>query len=267
MDRPPEDAARRDPARGPAPRTDGQRTLAPPGGRTGSDRRYDPAALELVLAETRGRATTTQELVLETLRRGILEGALPPGTKLRQEELARTFGTSRLPVREAIWVLEREGLLTSRPNRSVIVSALEVDEIVEIYDLRVLLECHAVRLAIPLLTEYDVQELRALHDAMMVAEDPDLLVIARDRFYLRLFAISGRPRLVTLIQRLRQEIWRSFHGNPPSHPAFHARFLELLLAGDADGAAAELANHYAKVSAMLRRSLRAGTPPNMRDSR
>lgn len=219
---------------------------------------YDRAALEAIRAETAAWTSTTQELVLETIRRGILEGALRPGTKLRQEELAAVFGTSRLPVREAIWMLEREGLLTAHPNKSVLVTSLDVDEIVEIYDLRVLFECHAVRLAVPLLTEHDIEDLRALFEAMMAAGDAARLVVLRDRFYMRLFAVSGQERLVNHIQRLRQEIWRTFQGNPPSHPGFHERFFDAVTAGDADGAADLLASHYVKVSAMLRRTLRSG---------
>ena len=225
----------------------------------------DPMALEAIRAETAAWTGTTQELVLETIRRGILEGVLRPGTKLRQEELAAFFGTSRLPVREAIWVLEREGLLTAQPNRSVLVTSLDVDEIVEIYDLRVLFESHAVRLAVPLLTEHDVRDLRALFDAMTAAADPARLVVLRDRFYMRLFAVSGQSRLVNHIQRLRQEIWRSFQGNPPSHPAFHRQFFDAVLAGDADAAADALASHYVKVSAMLRRTLRSGDATGWRE--
>lgn len=216
------------------------------------------AALISIRSEVERWASTAQETVLETLRRGILVGVLRPGVRLQQEQFAEILGTSRLPVREAIWILEREGLLSAQNSRTVMVTRLDPAEIVEIYDLRVVCECRALEIAVPLLTEADLDELHALYAATLAVEDPMQLVVLRDRFYARLFQVSGNRRLVNLILRLRQEIWRTFHGNPPSHPGFHERLFAAVLAGDVEAAKHEIATHYAKVSAMLRRTLRDG---------
>ena len=76
---------------------------------------------------------TVSEAVHSRLRRGILTGAYRPGALLRQEELARRFGASRVPLREAMTRLEVEGLVVWRPRRGYAVLSLEPSEIIEIF--------------------------------------------------------------------------------------------------------------------------------------
>ncbi len=213
--------------------------------------------LETLIERSRGRHSTAQELVLETLREAILDGVLPPGSRLRQEDLATAFRTSRIPVREALRVLEYEGLATSEPHRGFTVTALDADQIEEIYELRTVLESHAVRVAIPLLTEPDLEELQRLYDHMEALEIADEKLVAREQFYLKLYGVTARPRLVGLIARLRQEVARSLRWKLVQHsPSHHQIFFDAVKSGDADLAAAELASHYRKVVALLRRFLR-----------
>lgn len=218
---------------------------------------YDVGRLRTLAGAVRSRYGTAQEYVLETLRRAILDGVLPPGTRLRQEDLAATFETSRIPVREALRVLEYEGLVESEPHRGFTVTSLDADQIEEIYDLRIVLESHAVRLAISLLTEADLEELARLHNEMTAADHADAKLAKREQFYLRLYSVTARPRLVGLIVRLRQEVarslrWKLVHESPDHHQ----RFFDAVRTGDADLAAAELASHYRRVAALLRRFIR-----------
>lgn len=218
---------------------------------------YDATRLAALVTEMRARYETAQELVLETLRTAILDGVLPPGTRLRQEDLAEAFDTSRIPVREALRVLEYEGLAESEPHRGFAVTALDADQIEEIYDLRIVLESHAVRVAIPLLTDADLTDLQDLYDAMEAATEDDVRLAKREQFYLRLYGVTARPRLVGLIARLRQEVARSLRWKLVQHsPSHHQIFFEAVKNGDADLAAAELASHYRKIVALLRRFLR-----------
>jgi DNA-binding GntR family transcriptional regulator len=218
---------------------------------------YDVKRLRKLVELRRDRYETAQELVLETLREAVLDGILMPGARLRQEDLAAAFSTSRIPVREALRVLEYEGLARSEPHRGFTVTALDADQIEEIYDLRTVLESHAVRLAIPLLTELDVTTLQGLYDEMEAASDSDTRLAKREEFYLRLYGVTARPRLVGMIARLRQDVARSLRWKLVQHsPAHHAVFFEAVKAGDADRAAAELASHYRKIAALLRRFLR-----------
>ncbi|HET8784605.1 MAG TPA: GntR family transcriptional regulator, partial [Candidatus Limnocylindrales bacterium] len=170
---------------------------------------------------------------------------------------ATVFGTSRIPVREALRVLEYEGLAESEPNRGFAVTSLDADQIEEVYDLRVVLESHATRLAIPLLTERDIADLEDLYRAMQESDGPDARLANRERFYLRLYGVTARPRLVGLIGRLRQEVARSLRSQMVhDSPANHQAYFDAIKRGDADGACEELATHYRKVAALLRRFLR-----------
>jgi len=214
-------------------------------------------ALRRLIEAARGGNVTSQDLVLSAVRDGILSGVLEPGARLRQEELAELFGTSRIPVREALRALEYEGLVSSEPHRGFTVTALDADDVEEVYDLRILLESHALRLALPLLTDDDLADLGALYDQMTSAEDPDQQLAAREQFYIRLYSVTGRPRLVGLIARLRQEVARALRWPTLQHaPSLHEHFFEAVRDGDAERAVATLTNHYRRVALLIRRYLR-----------
>lgn len=217
----------------------------------------DQRALAAVIERHRDRSGTAQELVLNALRQAILDGVLAPGSRLRQEDLAMCFATSRIPVRESLRVLEYEGLVVSEPHRGFTVTSLDADQIDEIYDLRILLESHAIRLTITLLTPRDVDELDRLYQAMTDATEDDARLAAREHFYHRLYSVTARPRLVALISRLRQEVARSLRWMQVTQsPAHHAEFWAAVKAGDGDLAAEVLAAHYRRIGALIRRFLR-----------
>jgi DNA-binding GntR family transcriptional regulator len=223
---------------------------------------YQPAALSDLIDSMRDRYSTAQDLVLETLREAILEGILPPSARLRQEDLASAFNTSRIPVREALRVLEYEGLARSEPRRGFTVTALDADQIEEIYELRTVLESHAVRVAIPLLTQPDLDDLQRLYDEMDMTAPADEKLGKREKFYLRLYGVTARPRLVGLIARLHQEVARSLRWQlVEQSPSHHEIFFDAIKNGDADLAAAELASHYRQVVALQRRFLREAKKP------
>jgi DNA-binding GntR family transcriptional regulator len=211
---------------------------------------------------------TAQDVVLAAMREAILSGAAPPGARLRQEKLAQRFGTSRIPVREALRALEYEGLVRSAPYRGFTVTELDADDIEEVYDLRVLLEGHAVRLALPLMTDDDLRTLEELYDEMTQAALGEAQLAARERFYIRLYSTTGRPRLVGLIARLRQEVARSLRWPTLQHaPSHHEAFFEAIRAGDAERAVSQLATHYRRVAILIRRNLRGdrmGAPTRRR---
>src|SRR5689334_16319956 len=96
---------------------------------------------------------TLWEKVHAHLREEILANRLPPGTVLSEVPLAASLGVSRGPVREAIGRLAAEGLVTVRPRRGAVVSALSHEEFLQAYQVREALEALAIRLAVPLLTD------------------------------------------------------------------------------------------------------------------
>jgi DNA-binding GntR family transcriptional regulator len=211
---------------------------------------------------------TAQELVLASVRKAILSGVLGPGARLRQEELAEVFGTSRIPVREALRALEYEGLVSSEPHRGFTVTALDADDVEEVYGLRILLESEAVRLALPLLTDEDLEDLEVLFKTMQEAASPDDQLASRERFYIRLYSVTGRPRLVGLIIRLRQEVARVLRWATIQHSSsIHEHFFEAVRVGDADRAVAHLSGHYQRVAVLIRRYIKEAEARDRADRR
>lgn len=217
----------------------------------------DFGRLERIGGNVAGDPAASYEAGLETLRAAILDGTLPPGARLPQEDLATLMQTGRIPVRRSLRVLEFEGLVRSEPHRGYTVTDLEPDDIEQIYHLRILLESHAVRLAIPLLMEEDVAEIDAIHNSLLLASDPAEALVLRDRLRARLYGVTNRPRLTGAIVRLRQEVARAVIGRPHHHrPGDLTVFLAAVKAGDADAAVRDLTAHYRQTSALLRRYLR-----------
>jgi DNA-binding GntR family transcriptional regulator len=107
--------------------------------------------------------------IADALRDEIVRGQLEPGERVLEIELARRFGVSRQPVREAIRTLEREGLLTSLPNRGTFVTRVSLEDAIAIQDIRAQLEGLAARLAVEHLTAADFKQLRALIKSMRQA--------------------------------------------------------------------------------------------------
>src|SRR5436190_2563510 len=97
----------------------------------------------------------------ELIREAILDGRLPPGQRLKEEELARELGISRTPVREALLILQAEGLVDAAPNRGAVVRSHDGDDLEDLYQLRALLEGHAARRAAASISDDALDSLRA----------------------------------------------------------------------------------------------------------
>ena len=151
------------------------------------------------------RPQTAQEFVLGELRRGIVSGELRPGEQIRQDALAERLGTSRVPLREALKILEGEGQVTYHPHRGYFVAELSSADLTEVYRIRELLEDEAVSTAIPLLRDEDVAELAAAMTAIEVAAasgDIAGMTRANRQFHFLLIERASMPRLARLIRQL-----------------------------------------------------------------
>jgi DNA-binding GntR family transcriptional regulator len=151
------------------------------------------------------------EFIYSWLRDRILSGELSPGAEVRQELLAQRFGTSRVPIREALSRLQAEGLITLRPRRGFAVTSLNHDEIVEIFELRMAVEEHAMRIATQTRTETDVAEVEALLELMesLDAAAPHYLLewsSTNRLFHTRLIECAHRKRLSEIALNLRDAI-------------------------------------------------------------
>jgi len=143
------------------------------------------------------RPVSTAAWLLENLRTSILDGTRAAHSLIRQEELAATYGVSRMPVREALRTLEAEGLVINRPNRGVVVAPLDPDDALEIFDIRASLESLALRRSIPRLDE---RQKAAAAAALKTLEQatPEQASNAHRAFHLSLSAAAG-DRLQRLI--------------------------------------------------------------------
>jgi DNA-binding GntR family transcriptional regulator len=110
--------------------------------------------------------------VVATLRDEILTGALLPGDPLRQDELATRFGLSRIPVREALRALQAENLVVLSANKGATVAEISLEDVLGRHEVRVALETHALRLAIPNMVEDDVTRLHDVLQEYDQAPDP-----------------------------------------------------------------------------------------------
>jgi DNA-binding GntR family transcriptional regulator len=116
-----------------------------------------------------GIAGSLHERVGAALRDLIVEGALAPGSRISERELCARFGISRTPLREALKVLAREGLVELLPNRGARVARLDLKDVGDMFDLMGVLEALAGRLAAARITEPELDEIRALHFEMLAA--------------------------------------------------------------------------------------------------
>lgn len=148
------------------------------------------------------------DLIAEALRRAIGQGLFGEGQSLRQDEIAGQLGVSRIPVREALRQLEVEGLVVFHPNRGAMVSVLSAAEAQELGEIRLALETMALELAIPQLSDADLNQATARLKAMQQANDLQQWADLNWQFYSGLYTQADRPRLLHLINMLHTNVER-----------------------------------------------------------
>jgi DNA-binding GntR family transcriptional regulator len=195
---------------------------------------------------------TLWQRVHDHLRDEIISGSLIPGTELTEIGLAGSFGVSRGPVREALGRLATEGLVTIRPRRGAVVRALSSEEFIEAYQVREALEMMAVRLAVPKLTEEDLDALERLVDEMAaLAKAGDLqgFFAVNTEFHQRFFEASGNRMLAGFYRQLRGQIDRhrlrslELRGELSRSVAEHRAILAAARAGDVERAVTLASEH------------------------
>ncbi|WP_407542549.1 GntR family transcriptional regulator (plasmid) [Deinococcus radiomollis] len=141
--------------------------------------------------------------VASALREDIASGRLLAGTKLKQVEIAQRFGVSTTPVREAFGMLQSEGLVQIDTHRGVTIFLPTIQDLAEHYEIRTALEVLAVELAARVFAPDDAALLVALLDEMETTTDAGRYVELNSQFHLRLYALTGRSRLLAMIEELR----------------------------------------------------------------
>ncbi|WP_139347953.1 GntR family transcriptional regulator [Nocardia donostiensis] len=185
------------------------------------------------------------------LRTAIVEGVYPPGHRLVQEELADRFGVSRIPLREAIRTLVGEGLLRSEPGRGTYVTALDINEIDEIYDLRRLIEPSFAGHVTERVSRRDIARFEAMATQMDSVSEIGAAAWSRTNlaFHLDMYRLSGLPLRYEFIAQMyhRLEPYSRFyvHGTCAYDRVQdeHKAMVQALADGDADALAGHIVAH------------------------
>jgi DNA-binding GntR family transcriptional regulator len=199
------------------------------------------------------RYRTKTEFAVESIRSLVIDGELIPGESFTYRRLAERLGMSQTPIREAVRQLETEGLLRSEPHRGVTVTELadlSIEEAQDIYFVRMLLEREAARLAADNITDDQCRELTATREAMEDAVASGQQARSRQlhsQWHFQIHQASGSPYLATLCSsawyRFPWEAVWIVPGRQGSAMEQHREIEAAVLQGDADVAAALMANH------------------------
>ncbi len=212
---------------------------------------------------------TIADHVAGVLREAIAEGVLAPGTPLRQDELATRFGFSRMPIRDALRLLEAEGLVSIHPTKGAFVASMDAIEIGEIYAVRELLEVEAMRLSLPQLTSARLAGAAAALEAIDAEPNVGRWGALNRAFHLALYGACGNGRLLGLIEAQHNAADRyvrlllSNLDYRARSQLEHRKLLAACRKGDLERAIAWLTKHLRDGSKTLVGSVKPAATPSM----
>ncbi len=155
-------------------------------------------------------ARTTSAAVTQLLRQSLDHGRWASGQPLRQEEIAAEFGVSRVPVREALFQLQAEGLLRMVPNKGMYVRTVSASELRELFRLRWLLESDVLAEAVPRHTAATVNRLETVQAALDKAHAVADWIAGDREFHEALYAPADRPESMAIVRRVRHQVDRYY---------------------------------------------------------
>jgi DNA-binding GntR family transcriptional regulator len=185
------------------------------------------------------RIDSTAQAVAAALREMIVEGELVAGERLVERDLAERFEVSRIPLREAIQRLEREGLVEIYRHRGAVVRMLDAQDIAEIYDLRVLLEGDAIFRAVKRVDDETLARAALVHRLLGEAQTRRKQGELNREFHELLYGACGNARMIATIRELRHQVERyerlqhTLLADTPAFQHEHEGILEACLARNA----------------------------------
>lgn len=192
--------------------------------------------------------TPLRDQTRDAIRQRIIDGRLTPGTRLVERELAAELQVSRVPVREALRMLESEGFLEVVPRRGVVVRRLTRRDVEELFDVRQSLEVLATRRAAERATPADLARLRSLLDQVaraIEAGDSEAVGQGNEAFHDALIALSDNALLASMLEPLQGRLHWLFRQNQDSGQllAEHRQIYDAVASGDPERAAAQALAH------------------------
>ncbi|WP_368672032.1 GntR family transcriptional regulator, partial [Parafrankia sp. Ea1.12] len=170
----------------------------------------DPSAIRL-LASGRRRYGNLKDEAASFIREAIVSRALPPRSKIDQDEVADALGISRAPVREALIELAQKGFVDAVPRRGAFVAEVTVEDIEDHYEVVALVSGMTTRRAVRKLTPLETEELARLHREIATTED-EARRRSLDRRFFQIIATAGKsPRLDAILEFLGGVLQGSFY--------------------------------------------------------
>lgn len=208
-----------------------------------------------------------REMVYEELKMQILTGAIVPGTRMMEVELAEQMGVSRTPIREAIRKLEKEGLVTIEPRRGAYASQISTEDMVEILEVRQNMEGLAAYFAASRMKPDQLAELKAvsqLYNEAVANGDMNSMIKHDTRFHRIIVESCNNKILVQMIEQLQELVLRFryiYYDNfrrAENMPEEHRAILEAIEQGDEDAARAAADIHIDRLKELV---IREGVHP------
>lgn len=210
------------------------------------------------------RLDSTADTVAASLREMIINGELQAGERLVERDLAERFGISRIPMREAIQRLEREGLLDIFRNRGAVVRMLSASDVREIYDMRVLLEGDAIYRSVKRLDDETLARAELVHRLLGDASAPPKQGELNREFHALLYSCCGNARQLKAIGELRSQVERyerlqtTLLADTPSFQVEHEAILQACRARNARTARAMTVAHLDSAREIVMRLVERG---------
>lgn len=218
--------------------------------------------MESAQERTRDKSYSAATIVVDELRGAILHNRLNGGERLRQDAIATQYGVSQMIVREAFKQLTAEGFLKAEPRRGVSVAKLSADEAWEVTQLRALLECQALRWAIPNMTRADFVNGAQILDDLDTSNTVDARIRLNAKFHANLYAPAKSEKTLDMIENLRMNFerylrytWEETHHLDQSQIE-HRQILNLCELRDVERACDALRKHILATGDLLVDSLR-----------
>jgi len=189
------------------------------------------------------KSPSIQKAVYEELIDALLSGRIAPGEKITIAGLAKSMGVSFMPVRGALQKLEAENFITVGANRRIIVTELTSENLLELLEIRLILECHAAEKACKIRSDGSLVQLEKLNEQCTHAKDADAFLRANKEFHRMIYAQAKMPMLDEIINSL----WRRF-----------SPYLRILLSYEEDFIASNFnVNHIGVLKALRNKDQKA----------